>query len=320
MLLAIIATLSLLILLFLAIGVSINRQKRIDPIDRILKQELISEDETPTKDSKQKKRLTAKLSTMMFRDKSKSQKTDRSRLLLTRADVEMTSEEFLLLRLLFTAIFGFFAFALWKNPFMIALTAVAIWKAPIFYLNYKIREKCKLFDEQLLDAIGIISNSLKAGYSFFQALSAVVEETKPPLSKEFKLMLKEMSFGLSVDQAFHNLLQRIYTEDLHLMTISVLIQRDVGGNLSEILENIASTIRERQKLKGEVKTLTAQGRLSGGIVVGLPIFLGIVLYVINPAYISLLFTTGAGRIMLVLSAFSQVFGIFVISKIIKIDL
>ena len=166
----------------------------------------------------------------------------------------------------------------------------------------------------------IISNALKAGYSFLQALAMAAEETPDPFSKEFKKMLKEMTLGITEEEALRSLLLRMESEDLKLVMNAILIQKDIGGNLSEILDNIGETIRERQKIKGELKTLTAQGRLSGIIVVMIPIFLGGTIYLLSKEYMILLFTTPMGIAMVSFSAFSQLIGIFMIKKIVDIEM
>ncbi len=307
------------VLILLTTGILLASRSERKPIDRMMNQAKNPEILSPERESLKHTRWSSKVSQFLFQKRTVNAKSDANRTFLAQADVEMTSEEFLLIRLLFTAAFGFIGFSIWHNVFAALVSAVSVWFIPYFILKSRIQSKRKKFDNQLQDAIGVLSNSLKAGYSFFQALSSVVEETPDPLSKEFKIMLKEMSFGLSVDQSFNSLLLRISTEDLQLLTTCVLIQRDIGGNLSELLDNISVTIRERQKLNGELKALTAQGKLSGMVVVGLPFVLALAMYFINREYIMLLFTTKIGIGMLIFSGFSQAIGIFAIGKIIKVE-
>lgn len=310
----------LLVLILLILGRMLIKSGSQSPIDRVMVDTRGQSVDTREVETSKYQRWSYKLSNRLMPKKQYANKPDPYRSLLAQADMEMTSEEFLLLRLLFTVAIGFLAYSIWKQIGGVVLAAAITWFFPRLIMRMRIAEKRKKFDDQLLDAIGVIANSLKAGYSFFQALSSVVEETQDPLSKEFKVMLKEMSLGMSIDHAFNSLMQRIYTEDLHLLTISVLIQRDIGGNLSELLENIGETIRERQQLKREMRTLTAQGRTSGAIIVGLPIFIALALFFLNREYISLLFTTTAGRIMLIVSAISQLIGIMIIKNIVNVEL
>jgi len=168
------------------------------------------------------------------------------------------------------------------------------------------------------DALGLVANSLRTGYGFMQALDMVSREMPAPIAPEFGRVLKEMNLGLSTEDAMSNLTTRVNSDDLNLVITAVLIQRQVGGNLAEVLDNIANTIRERVKLKGEVQTLTAQGRISGMIIGGLPFALGVFIYVINPGYMQVLFTNPMGKIVLGVAFVSQVFGMLIIRKIVDI--
>lgn len=239
---------------------------------------------------------------------------------LMKADLPITVEELLVVKILFSSAFAFLAFSLFKNYFIVILAYVLMWNIPRIILVKRKKEKIKLFDSQLNEGITIISNSLKAGYSFLQAVAVVAEETRDPFSKEFKKLLKEMSLGISEEDALRNLINRVESEDLRLIINAILIQKDIGGNLSEILDNISETIRERQKIKNELKTLTAQGRLSGIILMVIPIFLGIIIYIFNKEYMLLLFTTSIGLFMVVSAVISEIFGFLMIRKIINIDI
>ena len=135
-----------------------------------------------------------------------------------------------------------------------------------------------------------------------------------------RILLKEMSLGISIQSALNNMLTRIDSDDLKLVINAILIQKDIGGNLSEILDNISITIRERQKIQNELKTLTAQGRLSGIIIVLMPVFLGVIIYLFNKEYMLLLFTTNVGIGLIVTAVFSQMMGIILINKIVKVEM
>lgn len=239
---------------------------------------------------------------------------------LVKADLPITVEELLVLKILSSSAFAFLAFALFKDYFIVIVVYVLTWNVPRFIISSRKKERIKLFDSQLNEGITIISNSLKAGYSFLQAIAVVAEETSDPFSKEFKKLLKEMSLGISEEDALKNLLSRVESEDLRLIMNAILIQKDIGGNLSEILDNISETIRERQKMKNELRTLTAQGRLSGIILMLIPIFLGMAIYLFNKEYMMLLFTTSMGLIMVTAAIISEMFGLLMIKKIINIDM
>lgn len=250
-------------------------------------------------------------------DKKKSKKLE---LELIRADLPMTVSELIVIKVIAAIVLGFLGYAISRNMVIVVLFAAVTWNIPTFVIASKKRERVKAFDSQLNEGITIISNSLKAGYSFLQALAVVTEEIPDPFSKEFKKLLKEMSLGISEEEAFRNLTTRMESEDLKLIINAIVIQKDIGGNLSEILDNISETIRERQKIKNELKTLTAQGKLSGAIVGALPIFLGLIIYILNRDYVTLLFTTKIGLFMVTSSFVSQGIGFLMIRKIVDIKM
>lgn len=239
---------------------------------------------------------------------------------LIKSDIPITVEELLVIKMLTSTTFALLSFALSKDFVIVAFMFILIWNLPKVIISHRKKERVKNFNEQLNEGTMIISNALKAGYSFLQAIAAVSEETKNPFAKEFKKLLKEMSLGISEDIALNNLLNRMESEDLRLIVNAILIQKDIGGNLSEILDNISDTIRERQKIQSELKTLTAQGRLSAIIVMLIPFFIGITIYFLNKEYIMLLFATPIGIGMIVTAIFNQLIGLIIIKKIIKIDM
>ncbi len=247
-------------------------------------------------------------------------KKKKRNLIVTQADVPFTYEEFMIFRALFVTAFSFLVFAITRDFVMVILTIIASSLLPKFYLKRKIKQNIAAFDALLNDGVVMISNALKAGYSFMQALAVAAEETQDPFKKSFKILLKELSLGMPLEDGLENLLERMPSDDLRLIVNAILIQRDVGGNLSEILENIAETIRERQKIKNELNTLTAQGKLSGMIIMAMPIFLGLIFYVLNKEYILVLFTSPVGRFMLGLSIFNQFIGWLFIRKIVNIEM
>lgn len=239
---------------------------------------------------------------------------------LVKADIPITAKELIVIKIMASSVFSLLCYVAVKNIFIPLIVFAAVWNVSTIIIASKKKDRIKKFDSQLNEGIMIVSNSLKAGYSFMQAIAVTTDETGDPFSKEFKKMLKEMSLGIAEEDAIRNLTMRIESEDLKLVANAILIQKDVGGNLSEILDNISETIRERMKIKGELKTLTAQGRLSGIIVVMIPIFLGVVIYIFNREYIMLLFTSPIGLAMVAASVTNQILGVLMIRKIIKIDM
>jgi len=260
------------------------------------------------------------LSTLAPEFRINKKKNKKLEIELMKADLPLTYEELLVIKILSSSAFGFLAFALSKDCFIILLVCFVIWNVPRFIIVKRKNDRTKLFDSQLNEGITLISNSLKAGYSFLQAIAVVSAETSDPFSKEFKKLLKEMSLGISEEDALKNLLSRVESEDLRLIMNAILIQKDIGGNLSEILDNISETIRERQKMRNELKTLTAQGRLSGIILMLIPIIIAITIYFFNREYMLLLFTTFTGLAMVAGAIVSELFGLIMIRKIINIDM
>lgn len=191
---------------------------------------------------------------------------------------------------------------------------------PILIVKRKISLRRKKFNSQIADALVLIASSLRSGYSFMQAIEMVSREMQPPISEEFYRVLREINLGVTTDEAMNHMAERINSVDLDLVVTAVLIQRQIGGNLTEILDNIANTIRERVKIAGHIRTLTAQGRLSGAIISLLPFVMAFVIYIINPSYIMPLFTQTAGYWMLIMAVVSEFFGIMVIRKIVDIKI
>jgi tight adherence protein B len=187
-----------------------------------------------------------------------------------------------------------------------------------FLLGFRQRRRVRRFDNQLGDVILMLANALKAGYSFPQALMTVANTGPMPIAGEFGRTSREMQLGLSVDDALRRIVERNASEDLDLLITAVQIHRVVGGNLTEILESIANTIRERVRIKGEIRTLTAQARASGWIISLLPIGLAAVLTVIAPDYFTPMFTQLAGQIMLGVGLLMMGLGILIIRKIVAI--
>lgn len=211
--------------------------------------------------------------------------------LLARANVRLTVGEYLLLRAGVGA--GGFVVGLLAGMVLVGgvlalclalLGAGAGWMGPQIYLNRRAKARTKRFEEQLGDAISLMANSLRAGYSLFQTMDLVARETPAPMGEEFLRVVREVGLGVSPGEALQHLLRRITSEDLDLMVTAISIQHEVGGNLAQILDVIGETIRERVRIKGEIMVLTAQGRLSGYIITGLPIALAGIMMVINPTY------------------------------------
>ncbi len=241
---------------------------------------------------------------------------------LTRGHLLVKAEEFLAFNMImFFLLFLMVILTKGIGMWPLALVAgIGGWLMPSFFVKNRIKKRLKLLNEQLGDAITMMSNSLKAGYSFFQAVDMVAEEMSGPIAEEFGILKKEVNLGLNTEKALENMVNRIKSEDLELMVTAVMIQRQVGGNLAEVLDKITETIRDRVKIKGEMKALTAQGRVSGLVISLLPVILCGIIYLINPEQMSLLFTRPLGLLMVGLAVVMEFTGIMLIRKLVKIEI
>jgi tight adherence protein B len=209
---------------------------------------------------------------------------------LARADLALKPSEFIAIRA--AAILGLPLAMIVLSPFIAVFSSPLTWIGglvfgywvPRFWLKRRKGKRLKAFNSGLADTIMLLANSLRAGSSFLQAVEMIVREAQPPISTEFARVIREVNLGLPLDDALANLQRRVRSDDLDLMTTAIAIHHTVGGNLAEILDSIAYTIRERVRIKGEIKTLTAQQRMSGYVVGFLPIALVILLSVIAPSF------------------------------------
>ncbi|MFX0136083.1 MAG: type II secretion system F family protein [Candidatus Hodarchaeota archaeon] len=189
---------------------------------------------------------------------------------------------------------------------------------PLFYVHSRKARRLKSFILQFPDAIDMIISSLRAGHAFNKAMQLVSIEAPAPVGIEFRRAFEENSLGLSLQEVLNNLTQRVDSADLKLFVMAVLLQRETGGNLTEILEKISLTIRERFKLIGQIKTYTAQGRMSMWIIGFLPLSFALVVSVINPDYLKPLFSEPIGKLLLATAIFLQIVGFLIIKKIVQI--
>jgi tight adherence protein B len=239
---------------------------------------------------------------------------------LARADLKLTVGEFLILQVLAALAAGAAGYFLSGTIVLGILAAVLGWFAPRWFVSYRQGVRLRAFNNQLGDALNLMVNGLRSGYSVMQAMEAVSREMPPPLAAEFSRVAQEVQIGLPLEQALANMLRRIKSDDLDLVVTAMNVQREVGGNLAEILDVISFTIRERVRIKGEIRTLTAQGRYSGYVISLLPICMALILFVINRAYVSRLFTSGwCGWAMVVCGLLMIGTGFVAIQKIVTIE-
>lgn len=238
---------------------------------------------------------------------------------LRRAGMNITGSKFITMHMLAVSISILLVYALTKNLLLTLAVVILVIFFPFLLINFKTGQRIKKFNEQLPDTLQLLEGALKAGYSLNQSLTMVVSESKPPISEEFKITISEIRMGLSEKVALENMAKRINSELFNWVILAINIQREVGGNLAEIMDIIANTIREKERVLRQIKGLVAEGKLSAYVLIGLPIVMAIVLSVMNREYISVLFTTTIGFVLLGVAVLLMIIGIVWILKIIKIE-
>ncbi len=239
---------------------------------------------------------------------------------LDKADILLRIDEFIGLVIIISlsgAALGLLLTGNWINTLIGALLGALL---PVIYVKHKRAQRAALLSEEIGESLTGMSNSLRAGHSFQQAMAAVSRETQGPLGKEYRRTLREINLGVTTEQALQNLVNRVDNEDLELMISAVLIQRSVGGNLAEMFDKIAETIRQRIRMKGEVRVLTAQGRASAWIIGLMPVAMIVIISMLNPGYMGFFFESTTGLILLVGAAVSEVIGFLLIKKIANIEM
>ncbi len=204
---------------------------------------------------------------------------------LAQADLRLRPMEYIGLRVLAVFLGTLVGFAFGAGNLLFTVLGFILGLVgPGMYVKIRRSRRLARFNDQLPDMLNLMVNSLRAGYSTQQAMEAVSRELPPPISTEFRRVVQELQVGIPMERALDNLLRRVPSDDLDLVVTAILIQREVGGNLAEVLETISDTIRERIRVQGEIRTLTAQVRLSGNIIAAVPFLLFLLIYRINPEY------------------------------------
>ena len=240
---------------------------------------------------------------------------------LARADLKFKVAEYYALVFISTVLTAFVAWPI--QPLLVSaiIGAVIGFFIPRFYVKRQQTVRLNKFNDQLSDMLNLMVNGLRAGYSTMQALEAISRELPAPISDEFHRVVQEMQIGIPMEKALDNLLRRIPSEDLDFVITAINVQREVGGNLSEILDNISFTIRERVRIKGEIRVMTAQVRTSATVLSLIPVFLTLALWFISPEYIASFFDRGplCGWIAVVTIVGMIVAGYFVMMRIADIE-
>jgi tight adherence protein B len=204
------------------------------------------------------------------------------------------------------------------------LTAIAFgiigFAIPPLLVSNARKKRAELFNKQLSEALIVMGNGIKGGFTFFQSMESVSEEMQPPISTEFAKVLREIHYGVSQEDALRHMVERTQSKDMELLVSAVVTSTQVGSNLTEILDTISETIRDRIKIRQEINTLTAQGRISGLIIGALPIVLVLAIMVLNPEYYEGFFSSTIGKLLIFISILMEAIGFLIIKRIIDIKM
>ncbi|MBW3660048.1 MAG: type II secretion system F family protein [Gemmatimonadetes bacterium] len=240
--------------------------------------------------------------------------------LIDQADLDWRVGSFVLYTVGGAVGFGLAAWVMTKLA-IVALAAAAFGATlPYLYVKRKKAKRIERFEEHFPEAIDLLGRAIRAGHAFSTGLGMVAEESPEPVSAEFRRVFEEQRFGLSIEDSMLALADRIDLLDMRIFVTALLIQREVGGNLAEILDKIAHTIRERFTIQRQVRVYTAQGRFTGYLLAVLPIGVGALIGIMNHEYMSILFTEPTGRMMISVALLLQVVGFFAIRRIIDIEI
>jgi tight adherence protein B len=238
---------------------------------------------------------------------------------LERAGLAFNVREFLSLRIVVAVVLTVLGMALSPVPQLGLLGAPLGYMAVGFWLKRRINSRLHKLEKQMVELLQTLASGLRAGFGLVQALESAAEQLPSPLSLEVRRTLRDTAMGSSIDNSLQALNERVGSADFDIVITAILIQRSVGGNLAEILDNVAHTMRERERIRGEIRTLTSQQRMTGFVIGGIPIGLGIIFMLISPDFTKLLFTDSLGRMMLGGAVVMEGIGFFVISKIVNIE-
>ncbi|MFC2947306.1 type II secretion system F family protein [Virgibacillus sediminis] len=293
-------------LLFLAIAVSVKNKEQDGDKNKFSLRDGLKE-------------ANRRLTLLLTKNKKKSKKKNNLEQELSVAGIPVKPEEFIAFQWIAAIFLAGLLHLITGNVLFSVLGGAIGYMIPKFWLKRKQRIRVEQFNQVLPGMITSMVGSLRAGFSLPQSLAMVAEESYSPLKEEVELVLKKMRYGATMEEALLEWKDRMPSEDLSLMVEAVIIQRQVGGNLAYLLNKIVETIRERGKIQNQIKTLTAQGRLSGMIISLLPVGLGFVIFLINPEYITTLFTNPIGMFMLGAGLIGGIIGFVLIRKITTIE-
>ncbi|WP_169525182.1 type II secretion system F family protein [Pseudalkalibacillus hwajinpoensis] len=291
-----------------------NRQTK-KRIDTFIPLSASTEEVEQVQNNKLLKRFVSSVS-RFFEGMKLSSKTKQ---MLEQAGSSMKEEEFLVVRL-FSALGASVSLFLIGIPWYGAIPAAFIgFVIPSSYMKSKRRKRVKLLSYQLVEALGTMSNSMRAGFSFLQTMQLIGKEMPDPIGPEFDRAVREIGMGIPMEDVFTSLLARLPNKELEVVVQAILAQRKSGGNLAQLMDTMEETIRGRIRVLEELKTLTAQGKLSSIIITALPLLMALYLYVVSPTYFEPMLTSPLGMFLLVSGSISLLIGWVLIQKIVRIE-
>lgn len=242
------------------------------------------------------------------------------RKMLDQADLHITVSRLVMLSLMAGLLAGLAVSMLTISVLLMAAAGISAAAVPFAHVTYRRKKRLNAFLELLPDTLELMSRALQAGHAFSESLHMIATEMPEPISTEFRKTYEEQNLGLSTKLALENLAERVPLLDLRLCITAIMIQRETGGNLAEILEKVAYTIRERFRILEDLKTLTTSSRMSAWILCGLPVFVALTVTVMNPDYMSVLWSDPRGHNLLAVAITMQIIGMLVIRKILRIKI
>ncbi|MGO8720240.1 MAG: type II secretion system F family protein [Acidobacteriaceae bacterium] len=243
----------------------------------------------------------------------------RLRTLLYQANLKWTTGSLLFMCAMCFVVPGYLIYLRTGAAALAILVGLFTSAAPIFFVRFKRTQRFNKFEQELPEALDLVVSALRAGHSLVSALGLIAHESPDPIGMEFRNCYEEQNYGLDLRSAMSNLLIRVPLQDLRIVVTAILIQKDSGGNLAEVLDKTSYVIRERYRLKRQVRVHTAQGRMTGWILTILPLALGMVLYMVNPDSMSLLWHRAIGIKLLYAAAGLMIVGALIIRKIVNMD-
>jgi len=238
---------------------------------------------------------------------------------LERAGLTLNAREYFMLRLTVGSALSFVAYIFSPIP-ILALAGLPLGFILVgTWLKRRINTRLHKMEAQLVELLQMLASGLRAGFGLVQALETSIDQMLPPLSVEIRRTLRDTAMGASIDQSLTSLNERVGSADFDIVITAILIQRSVGGNLAEILDNVAHTMRERERIRGEIRTLTSQQRMTGFVIGGIPVGLALFFLLIAPSFITPLFTEKVGQMMLGAAVILETLGFLVIRKIVNIE-